>query len=103
MPSFLFYPYYGPNRRSDKKVVEVHLDFAGDDALGNSLQPADIKKKLVAAGALAASEPFPGQAPGSEHMASYSSLLAQAALLFQRNNGHRVEYFSVVPDLGRKK
>lgn len=95
MPRTLFFPYFGPNRRSDSRVVEIRLDFGPDDAGGFPQQISDIRQILVDAGVVNDGDKFPDKPLPDDRMAWYSALLAQAALLFQRKNGHRVEYFSV--------
>jgi len=99
MPAIEYFPYGGPNRRSDKPVIEVLLKFGPRDVDGLPRQVADIKDLLVIAGILTPDEVFPEQALPDERMAWYSSLLVQTALLFQRKTGHRVSYFAVSPIL----
>ncbi len=96
MHEIRFFPYYGPNRRSDKRVVEINLDFGSEHFSGVPWQASDIKKVLVNAGVLTAQEDYPEQALPDERMHWFSSLLAQTALLLQRKNGHRVGFFSVL-------
>ena len=95
MPVFKYFPYNGPNRRSDTPVVEVILKFTPGDANGFPAQVSDIRELLESAGVLESDEHFPEVALPGERMAWYSSLLAQTALLFQRKTGHRVSFFSV--------
>ena len=95
MPQSLFFAYFGPNRRSDYRVVEIRLDFDPDELPELAQQVADARQLLIDAG-ISTEEmsffdvPYPG-----DGMEWYSTLLAQTALLFQRINGHRVEFFSV--------
>lgn len=103
MPRSLFFPYFGPNRRSDLRVVEIRLDFGPDDVGGFPQQVSDIRQILLGAGVIDAEDKFPDKPLPDGRMAWYSSLLAQTALLFQRKNGHRVDFFSVSckPDIHR--
>ena len=99
MPVIEYFPYKGPNRRSDLPVVEILLNFGPVDVRGFPGSESDIRDLLISGGILSPDEIFPEQAlpkplPG-ERMAWYSSLLVQTALLFQRKAGHRVEFFSV--------
>jgi len=97
MPSIEYFPYGGPNRRSDKPVIEILLKFGPNDINGLPREVADIKDLLVNAGILTPDEVYPQQSLPDERMAWYSSLLVQTALLFQRKTGHRVNYFAVLP------
>lgn len=97
MPSIEYFPYGGPNRRSDKPVIEILLKFGPNDINGLPREVADIKDLLVNAGILTPDEVFPQQPLPDERMAWYASLLVQTALLFQRKTGHRVNYFAVSP------
>ncbi len=103
MPEILFFPFYGPNRRSSRRVVEFRLDFSADKESEFPEQIADIRKLLIEADIISKQESFPVQTCAGERMAWYSSLLVQTALLLQRNAGHRVDFFSVTcePDLKR--
>ena len=98
MPKFLFFPYFGPNRRSDKRVVELRLEFESEKDEEFPPQLADIKLKLVEAGVLAPEEAFPEKPLPDNRMVRYSLLLAQTALLFQRKCGHRVNFYSVLSE-----
>jgi len=95
MPVIEYFPYQGPNRRMDTKVVEILLKFGPADDNGFPRHLADIREPLLSAGILAADEVFPAQALPAERMAWYTSLLVQTALLFQRKTGHRVNFFSI--------
>jgi len=95
MSKILFFPYFGPNRRSDRRVVEVRLDFEWNDASGFPQQVSDIRQLLLDAGVLGQQDRYPDKSPPDERMAWYSSLLVQTALLFQQKSGHRVGFFSV--------
>jgi len=98
MPEIEYFPYLGPNRRSDKTVVEITLVFAPADQNGFPQHGSEIRDLLVSGGVLDADETFPGQTLPDEKMAWYASLLAQTALLLQRKGGHRVNFFSVKVD-----
>jgi len=95
MPRVLFFPYFGPSRRSDKRVIEIKLDFGPLDSSGFPQQVSSVRQLLLDAGVLEAEERYPDEPLPDDRMAWYSSLLAQTALLFQRKNGHRVGFFSV--------
>jgi len=95
MPVIEYFPYSGPNRRSDITVVEIMLKFAPDEQQGFPQHASEIKQLLIDGGILTAEEAFPEQALPDERMAWYASLLVQTALLFQRKAGHRVGFFSV--------
>jgi UDP-N-acetylmuramyl tripeptide synthase len=103
MPSALFFPYFGPNRRSDRKVVELRLDFGPDEEIRIPRQLADTRQLLEQTGILASEQPFPESPLPEEPAAGYASLLAQTALLLQQKNGHRVDFHSVSfnPDKAR--
>ena len=103
MPRILFFPFFGPSRRSEKRVVEIRLDFADDPGSGFPKQPEDIRRKLVDAGILAEGEAFPRLPLPELRMEWYASLLAQTALMLQRKNGHRVDYFDVSCEAGNKR
>ncbi len=103
MPKILFFPYFGPSRRSEKRVVELRLDFANDHGSEFPQQPSDIRQILNAAEILAPKEHFPEQALPDDRMAWYSSLLVQTALLFQRKNGHRVDFSAVTCEPAKKR
>jgi len=98
MPGFLFFPYYGPNRRSNKRVVELRLDF--DIDTGNEIprQLEDLWPLLIEAGVLMEGDSFPEKPLPDEPVKSYTSLLAQTAILLQQASGHRVGFFSVLDE-----
>jgi UDP-N-acetylmuramyl tripeptide synthase len=95
MPVIEWFAYAGPNRRSDRKVVEVTLKFGPADQNAFPTSSNEIKRLLVEGGILAEVEHFPGETLPGERMAWYSSLLMQTALLFQQKAGHRVSFTSV--------
>ena len=95
MPVIEYFAYTGPNRRSDKPVVEVTLNFRPGDVTGFPQHVSEIRDLLISGGILSADEVFPEQVLPAERMTWYASLLAQTALLFQRKTGHGVNYFSV--------
>lgn len=74
MPEILFFPYFGPNRHSDKRVIEFRLDFSRDDTSETLTQAADIRELLPDAGILNEGELFPTQSLPEERMSSYSSM-----------------------------
>jgi hypothetical protein len=97
MPVVKYFPYFGPNRRSDKPLVEVMLTTESENGQRTPIPPSisDIRKCLQSEGVLVADETFPKQPLPPEPLASYASMLVQTALLFQRKTGHRVNLFSV--------
>ncbi len=103
MPEILFFPFYGPNRRSSRRVVEFRLDFSADKESEFPEQIADIRKLLIDADIISKQESFPVQTCVDERMAWYSSLLVQTALLLQRKAGHRVDFFSVTCEADLKR
>jgi len=102
MPEILYFPYFGHSRRSDKRVVEVRLDFNQDGSTEFPRQVSDIRQILLKAGILNQREHFPAQALREDRISWYSSLLVQTALLLQRKNGHRVDFFSVISQADKK-
>jgi len=95
MPETLFFPYFGPNRRFHKRVVELRLDFGCKDETEFPGKTSDIQDLLLKTGILNKSEHFPAEPLREDRINWYSSLLAQTALLLQRKNGHRVDFFLV--------
>lgn len=103
MPEILFFPYYGPNRHSEKRVIEFRLDFSSEDFTELLVQVSDIRQSLLDAGVLNEDEVFPMQALGEDRIDWYSSLLAQTTLLLQSKTGHRLNFSSVIPDHAKKR
>jgi len=103
MPEVLFFPYFGPNRRSDRRVIEIRLDFSSDDHPKPVPEVSRIRQQLLEAEVLSDNEPYPRESLPEEAMTLYSSLLAQTALLLQSANGHRVDFFSVVRKQGDQR
>jgi len=97
MPKIEYFPYMGPNRRSDKPVVEITLEFGPDERSGFPQESSEIRQILIDGGVLSAEETFPEQPLPDAHGAWYASLLAQTALLLQRKTGHRVSFTKVIP------
>jgi len=95
MPFIEYFPYRGPNRRTDTQVVEILLKFGPADDTGFPRRVSDIRELLISGGIIAADEVFPEQDLPDERMTWYTSLLVQTALLFQRKTGHRVSFFSI--------
>jgi len=98
MPEILFFPYFGPNRHSEKRVIEFRLDFSREPVTEFPLQNSDIRQLLLEAGVLHEDEAFPQQALPGDRISWYASLLVQTALLLQSKNGHRVSFSCVMPD-----
>ncbi len=106
MPEILFFPYFGPGRRSDLRMVEIRLDFDSVKSVGSGefpIQTAEIRQLLLDAEVLSNAEDFPVSAPGEEPLVNSLQLFAQTALMFQRLNGHRVNFFSVTREPGRNR
>ena len=103
MPEILFFPYFGPNRRSDRRVVEIRLDFSANVASSYPRQVSDIRDILVASEILTKDEHYPKNSLPDDQISWYSSLLAQTALLFQRKCGHRVNFCSVTCEAVNKR
>jgi UDP-N-acetylmuramyl tripeptide synthase len=103
MPEILFFPYFGPNRHSDKRVVECRLNFGHEKNKEFPQQASDIHDLLIENGMLDSTEKFPQESVGDNRIDWYSSLFAQTALLFQYNNGHRVGFYSVSSDALKKR
>ena len=104
MPKFLFFPYFAPNRRSDRRLVELRVDFDLEKVKeGSPRRLEDIRPLLIEAGVLKEGDTFPRKPVLDEGMESYASLLAQTAILFQHLCGHKVSFFSVLsePDNNR--
>jgi UDP-N-acetylmuramyl tripeptide synthase len=94
MPRVSWLAYAWPNRRSQKTVVEITLDFSPADQDRFPQHADQVRSLLNKAGILTPGEPFPERALPDGRMAWYTSLLLQSALLFQRKAGHRVSFFA---------
>jgi len=103
MPKFLFFPYFGPNRRSDKRLVELRVDFDSETGDKFPRRLADIKPLLIEAGILKQDDIFPEKPLPDESMASYVSLLAQTAILLQISCGHQAGFCSVLSETDRSR
>jgi len=96
-----YFPYLGPNRRSDQPVVEIILHHHPDDEPCSQQRIDQIRQLLCDSGIISEREPYPQQPLPDDPVAWYASWLVQTALLFQRKAGHRVELFSVSFDVDR--
>lgn len=103
MPEILYFPYYGPNRHSDQRVVECRMNFSQDKPDEFPQSAEDIRNVLVRNGIIDAKERFPLQATGRDRIEWYSSLFVQTALLLQQKAGHQVTFFSVSPEPVKKR
>ncbi len=103
MPEILYFPYFGPGRRSDLRVVEIRLDFGTDDAFAFPRKISEIRQLLFDAGVLVDDDNYADKASDDEGLSWYLTLLAETALLFQQKNGHRVEFCSVSLEPGRNR
>jgi len=97
MPTIKYFPFMGPNRRSDKPVVEITLDFDPADQHRFPRYTAETRELLIKGGVLTTEDTFPEHPLPDGPFACYASVLLQTALLFQRKAGHRVSFFSVLP------
>ena len=84
MPDISWIAYAWPNRRSEKTVVEITLDFKPADRNSFPQRTRQIRGLLLKNGILVPGETFPEHSLLDDRMAWYTSLLAQSALLFQR-------------------
>ena len=93
--------YYGPNRRTDKPVIEQLIQFepAGLKLIGNKASSLESRlvKLLRDNRILAESENFPFTALAQEPKEWFCALYAQLALLFQQKCDHDVTFFSAMP------
>ena len=103
MPEILYFPYFGPGRRSDLRVVEIRLDFGTDDTFAFPKKISEIRQLLFDAGVLMDGDSYADKAFDDEGLSWYLTLLAETALLFQQKNGHRVEFCSVSLEPGRNR
>ena len=90
-----YFPYLGPSRRSDHRVVEIHLDPGAENSADAPRQTSQVLKLLSEARILKAGEKFPHVKPPEEHDAWFAAMLAELALLFQQKGGHRVSNFEL--------
>jgi UDP-N-acetylmuramyl tripeptide synthase len=104
MPAIRWFAYNFPNRRSEKPVIEVTLDFTPADRHDQSRLRQLVHNVLLSSGILEEHEVFPAQTLPDEWIGGYTSLLVQTALLFQQKAGHPVSFFSVScpPDQNRR-
>lgn len=103
MPDILFFPYFGPNRHSDKRVVECRLDFSRDKESEFPRQVSDIQQLLIQNGILDSEEEFPQQETDKSRIDWYSSLFVRTALILQQKNSHQVDFFSISSELPKKR
>ncbi len=97
MPVAEWFPYVGPNRRCDRPVVEITLDFDANERRDPGQWVSGVRDVLVSGGILAQGEDFPRRSLPANYPECYASLLAQTALLLQGKAGHRVSHFEVLP------
>jgi len=103
MPAIEWFAYCFPNRRVDKTVVEITLNFKPADQHGFPKRSSEVRNILVNSGILKTDETFPEKALPRDRMSWYTSLLVQTALLFQRKAGHRVSFWSISCDPGQNR
>lgn len=101
MPNVDYFAFLGPNRRSDKRLVEIAVDALAGEKYSSEQNKTRMRELLTAGGILEADEKFPRQDLPNEPLANYASLLVQTALLFQQKTGHRVSYYSVLKKSSR--
>lgn len=100
MPKFLFYPYYGPNRRSDRRVVEIRIEFSAAEVRSPPDPLPALRHALQDHAVLGKGEVFAGQLAAADPLTRYAGLLAAAAVQLQRSSGHRVEYTHAFQESG---
>lgn len=88
-----WFAYCFPNRRSNKTLVEITLDFAPGEHPPYAQQATEIRDILISSGILTAEQAFPEQSLPHDNSDRFASLLAQTALLLQCKTGHRVSFF----------
>lgn len=93
MHKILFFPYFGPNRRSDRRVIEIRLNPDSDDLCGFTQQISDIKQSLLDAEILKGEKSFFDEPLPDDRMEKHLALLAQTALLFQRASQSYFSFF----------
>ncbi len=103
MPVIEWFAYCFPNRRSDKNVVEITLDFTPSDRDAGPGFVSGIRSTLIKNGILAEDEVFPAQPLPGDRMEEYAALLLEIALLFQRKAGHQVSFYSIIRDPGQNR
>ncbi len=105
MPQIVYFPYLGPNRRSDLRLVEARVEFTTQQASEEGLEGfADyIRQLLAAGGVLTPGEVFPPDPFPDLYMRGFASLLAQTALLLQRKAGHDVDFYQVTCEPERRR
>ncbi len=103
MPQILFFPFYGPNRHSDRRLVECRMDFSADRENEFPHEITDIRQVLIRNGILDTREPYPVGVMGQDRIDWYCSLFAQTVLMFQRLSGHDVNYFSISSEPLKKR
>ena len=96
MPEILYFPYFGPGRRADQRVVELRLEFGRAQNDLFPVEVSDIRMQLLNAGILTETESDFDQVTGAGERSSKLSLLAQTALMLQQRNGHHVSFSSVI-------
>ncbi|MBT8063200.1 MAG: hypothetical protein HKO64_11030, partial [Xanthomonadales bacterium] len=99
MPKFTYYPYYGPNRRSDRRMVEVLVDFDPDERVPEAVEKRAIRAlRDVLPGS--ADALFPAKDAPRDAMVRLGWYLARTALYLQRAAGHLVEQVEAFSDPG---
>ena len=98
MPQFLFFPFYGPNRRSDLPVIELRLQFS-DSEMGDFPEPSgELIRALKNAGVLENKDKFPAESSPGSRPVRYMELLTLTALRLQQRGGHKVTHWSLLKD-----
>lgn len=105
MPRIIYFAYFGPNRRSDLRLIEARLDFSAEQLKEKGFESLvhNVHRLLSVGGVLASADKFPPELIPDEPMGGLASLLAQTALLFQRKAGHRVNYHQVIREPERRR
>ncbi len=101
--------YIGRNRRSDKCVIESHIELATEEQAALSARAGDYCKQLRAAlqtsGVALSSDALSSSTPAVDAPGFFAYLYADIALTIQRAAGHKVNFSMTVndPDPNRKR
>jgi UDP-N-acetylmuramyl tripeptide synthase len=102
MPQIVIFPFYGPNRHNDRRLVECRLNFDMDKDGEFPSKVSDVQDLLIRYGIVKSKDPCLQTLTGKSRIDWYSSLFVQTVLALQTGNGHRVEFCSVSTDLPRQ-
>ena len=96
MPEFVFFPFYGPNRRSELPVIELRLRFSDAEVGGFPDTSGAIVQALKAANVLDQMDTLPAAKKPADRPVRYMELLTLTALRLQQRGGHQVTYHSLL-------